>query len=58
MSYEATLFEDEYFVMGDNRAESFDSRFWGPLQKKYILGKPIIRLFPLNKIEVMPGEIK
>lgn len=51
-----TLAEDEYFVMGDNRRESFDSRSWGPLQKKYVLGEPLIRLWPLNKIELLPGK--
>ncbi|MFZ2693810.1 MAG: signal peptidase I [Minisyncoccia bacterium] len=51
-----TLSQDEYFVMGDNRAESYDSRSWGPLNKKYILGKPILRLFPLSKIGILPGD--
>jgi signal peptidase I len=53
----AVLAEDEYFVMGDNRAESFDSRSWGPLNKKFILGRPILRLLPISKIEVSPGAI-
>jgi signal peptidase I len=55
-NFEKTLGSDEYFVMGDNRAESFDSRSWGPLPKKDIIGKPIIRLFPLSKIGLLPGN--
>ena len=55
-SYNKTLGTDEYYVLGDNRAESFDSRYWGPLQKKYILGRPVLRLFPINKINLLPGN--
>jgi signal peptidase I len=55
-SYKQKLGSDEYYVLGDNRAESYDSRFWGPLQKKYILGKPIVRLFPIKKIGLFPGS--
>lgn len=57
-SYQVTLSGDQYFVMGDNRAESYDSRMWGPLNKKYIKGKPILRLLPLSEIGKNPGTEK
>jgi signal peptidase I len=56
--FEITLDNDEYFVMGDNRMDSFDSRSWGPVEEKYLLGEPILRLLPLSKISFLPGEDK
>lgn len=45
-----TLSEDEYFVMGDNRSISFDSRYWGPVSKKEIIGEAECIIFPFDKI--------
>ncbi|MFA6295546.1 MAG: signal peptidase I [Candidatus Paceibacterota bacterium] len=46
----------EYFVMGDNRAQSSDSREWGSLKAELIVGRPIIRLLPIDGITILPGE--
>ena len=44
------LANDEYFLLGDNRVVSKDSRIFGPVKKSNIKGKTIVRLFPFNKI--------
>ena len=43
---------DDYFVMGDNRTDSCDSRYWGPIAKSLIVGKVSLRVWPLTSITV------
>ncbi|MFZ2048786.1 MAG: signal peptidase I [Minisyncoccia bacterium] len=52
-NYSYTLSNNEYWVMGDNRAESADSRMWGPVPRENFIGRPVIRLWPFN---IWPGR--
>jgi len=49
-----TLKQDYFWMMGDNRDNSEDSRFWGFVPKSHILGQPVITWFSLNLENYLP----
>ncbi|MBI2123944.1 MAG: signal peptidase I [Candidatus Wildermuthbacteria bacterium] len=49
-SVKVQLKEGEYFVLGDNREFSSDSRSWGPLARQYIVGKMMWQVFSLDTL--------
>jgi signal peptidase I len=53
---EITIPEDFYFVMGDNRPYSSDSRAWGLLPADEVVGYAMLRLYPFNNISYLPGK--
>ncbi len=57
-SVEYVLGNDEYFMMGDNRAGSYDSRAWGPVKRDLLVGRALIRLFPFSETNILPGQFR
>jgi len=51
-SYDTILKDDEYYVLGDNRNASADSRIWGALEEHFIIGKAWVRAWPVGDFSV------
>lgn len=52
------LENDEFFVLGDNRNNSIDSRYFGAVKKDLIIGRAFLRLLPIGKINYLPGKFE
>jgi len=53
LTREITIPEDHYYMMGDNRGESADSREWGPVPKDWIIGKAFMTYWPPGRIGLL-----
>lgn len=45
--------DGQYFMMGDNRGNSMDSRFWGTLPKERFIGRAVFVFWPLNRMKIL-----
>jgi len=55
---EVELAADEYYLLGDNRIASLDSRAFGPIKDSYIIGKTLLRGWPLDRIGLVTNELE
>lgn len=53
---QVVLDADEYFVLGDNAANSHDSRYWGPVPRKNVIGRVTRICWPLDRVNALAGR--
>jgi signal peptidase I len=55
-NFDMTLRTGEYFMMGDNRTQSSDSRTWGAMPRANIIGRALVRVLPVTSMALRPDE--
>lgn len=53
---ELVLREKEFFVLGDNSTNSFDSRYWGPVPRQNITHRAVAIYWPINRLQLLKGK--
>ncbi|HHT38382.1 MAG TPA: signal peptidase I [Mollicutes bacterium] len=50
---EVIIPKHSYYVLGDNRIDSKDSRYYGPIEVEKIVGKPFLRIWPIKRLQLV-----
>lgn len=54
--FDMYLGSEDYFVLGDNRRDSYDSRLYGAVQKSDLIGRAVLRPWPLSRVGVLSNS--